>query len=105
MPGPLIVIGVTYTSVTFSWTAPNMSNGIITQYDVEFKKTHGLLYDRLLPFGIGLEATITGLSPNTTYQFRVAAVTAVGRGPYTDVLNQATTCKSLYQMIQYIAGL
>jgi len=97
-----MVVNVTNTSVTLSWTAPNMSNGIIIHYNIEYKETHESLYNQLLSFGTSLNATITWLSPNTTYQFRVAAVTVAGCGPYTDEINLTTTiCKLLYQMMQY----
>ena len=69
-----------------------MPNGIITSYQVQYRvafsnqsfvsqNTTSLIY------------MVTGLSPFTEYEFRVAAATRVGLGPYTSVVTIFTAGK------------
>ena len=72
-----------------------MPNGIITQYDLEYTEQGNILFNRIfLPFS-QLSYTITELTPGTTYELRVAAVTIVGRGPYAISITSTTLCKFL----------
>ena len=72
------MIDITYTTVTLSWMPPIMPNGILIRYDVEYREEGDEIFSRIIPFTSELSFTITELTPNTTYQFRVAAVTIVG---------------------------
>ena len=73
------------TQVPLTWSAP-VSNGgsAITDYVVEYSSTM-----TWTTFSDGTSAststTVTGLSNGTSYQFRVAAVNAVGTGPYSTI--------------------
>jgi len=91
VPKLLTVDNTTFTTITLSWMRPNPPNGIIIGYQLEYRISYDSQFTLLLPSNNELTRTVTGLSPNTEYQFRVAAVTAVGRGPYTDIVTQNTT--------------
>jgi len=89
-PRLLMALNAKYTTVTLSWIAPNPSNGIITGYQLEYGTNNDSSLVSL-PSNDELTHTVTGLSSNTEYQFRVAAITVVGRGPYSDIVTQNTT--------------
>ena len=97
----------TFTTVTLSWLAPNVSSGIVIEYQVEYRKSGNSSFSQLLTSKNNL--TLTGLSPNIEYQFRVATVTAVGCGTYTNFINYSTlggftmmiTCCN-YNVIMYM---
>ena len=75
---------------------PRMSNGAITGYQLEYRPTGDESYSsQALSL---LTGTVTGLSPSTEYQFRVAAVTVSGRGPYSDTVYCSTIGMSLNKL-------
>ena len=89
IPGPptgIAVSGATTTSLNVSWAAPMSDGGsAITDYKVEFRKfnestwsqfTHGV--------STATSITVTGLSVDTQYEFRVSAVNTIGTGPYRE---------------------
>ena len=90
-PTSLTVDDVNNTAVTLSWMPPNMPNGIITQYELQYRRSSDLINISFINSS-ALNATVTGLLPSTDYQFRVAASTVVGQGPYTEI-PQTTTGK------------
>ena len=92
-PRLLMVNDITYTTVTLSWMAPIMPNGILVRYDLEYREEGNELFSRLFPSASELSYTVTELIPSTTYHFRVAAVTIVGRGPYTRNITNNTLSK------------
>ena len=78
------------TSVTLSWAPPPTQdqNGIITGYTLQvFSSQLGLLRETNVSSN---GSTVDSLHPYTTYLFRVAAMTVVGRGPYSDYLTVTT---------------
>lgn len=78
----------TDTTVSLSWMMPDSSDGDIIHYRVEYRPK--------LPCSKrtkSLSNTVTGLLPNTKYEFRVAAVTAKGCGPYSDTVCLSTISK------------
>jgi len=85
-----MALNAKYTTVTLSWMAPNPANGFITGYQLEYRRNNDSSFASLRSNN-ELTHTVTGLPPNTEYQFRVAAITVVGRGPYTDIVTQNTT--------------
>ena len=92
VPRSLTSVDATDANVTLQWMDPDMPNGVITRYQVEYRAAF-----TNQPF-VSLNATsltymVTGLSPFTVYDFRVAAATRVGLGPYTDVVTIFTTGK------------
>ena len=56
-------------------------NGVITSYSVEFQEEGGAGIPGEV---MGQSFTASGLTPNTSYTFRVAGVNANGTGPFTE---------------------
>jgi len=81
-----MVNSVTDSTVTLSWMSPQ-SNESELQYVVEYRA--GNSFFNTSSFTCSTQ-TITGLTSNTTYEFRVAAVNQAGRGPYTNFTSQRT---------------
>ena len=84
--GSIIVDAVTGDSITFSWTAPatNPGDPAVSAYRIERAEGGGAFND-LNPHpmltGASTSHTDTGLSPGTTYRYRVSAInTGVGGG-------------------------
>ena len=82
-----MVIDSTDTSVTFSWMPPDPTNGIITQYQMQYRRNDDSS-DSFADNGVNIMATnltdltytVTGLMTATEYRFSVRAFTVVGRG-------------------------
>ena len=83
-PRQLMVVNVTISTVSLSWMEPNTTNGIITHYQVQYKKNDSDAFTSLKISKDNLTYTVTGLTSNTKYMFRVRAFTVVGNGPPTD---------------------
>ena len=78
------------TSVTLSWAPPptQFQNGVIMGYTLQvFNSQQGLLRETNTSSN---GSTVDSLNPDTTYLFKVAAMTVVGRGPYSDNVYVAT---------------
>ena len=56
-------------------------NGVITSYSVEFQEEGGANIPGEV---MGQSFTASGLTPNTSYTFRVAGVNTNGTGPFTE---------------------
>ena len=86
-PGSLMVVDVTNTTVTLSWMTPDPPNGIIDQYQVQYRRSDssdGYVSVNTSP--PTLTYTVTGLTTNTEYDFRVRARTGHGRGEFSDTV-------------------
>ena len=92
-PRSLMFNYITYTTITVSWMPPLMPNGLITRYDLEYKELNDTLFTRRFPAATRRSYTITDLTPNTEYVIRIAAVTVVGRGPFTTNMTNITLSK------------
>ena len=80
-----MIVGITDTTVALSWMTPDPPNGIITQYQVQYRRTgDGSFGNNQVT--TDLTYTVTGLMTNTQYDFRVRAFTVVGCGPPSDVV-------------------
>ena len=88
-----MVDSVTNNTVTLSWMTPNQTNGIIIQYQLQYRRCSGGSYTTLQPLNSAVTRTVTGLSFDTEYCFRVKAFTVVGASSYTAV-TRGRTCKS-----------
>ena len=100
-PRSLMVGEVTDTAVILSWMPPNPPNGIIRQYQIQYRTSGG-------NFGNNQETTdltytVNELMTGTTYYFRVRAFTVVGRGSNSDVVS-ALVGKLKYVLLLYITA-
>ena len=85
------MVTVTSTTVTLQWMPPEYSNGVITQYSIQFDGMN------INDFGSNVSdiliGTVEGLSPDTAYLLEIQAHTRVGPGPPVSLL--VKTCKLL----------
>ncbi|KAJ0050316.1 hypothetical protein NL108_016996 [Boleophthalmus pectinirostris] len=79
-PGSVTLVKATANSVSVQFSAPSVGVENICGYRVEFCEKGQEQWNQQLQAEAG-EATVTALSPNTEYSFRVKAVTQVGVGP------------------------
>ena len=101
VPRSLMFNFISFTTITVSWMPPLMPNGLITRYDLEFKELNDTLFTRRFPSANRRNYTIIDLTPNTIYVIRIAAVTVVGRGPFTTNMTNITLSKFLYEFHAY----
>lgn len=83
----------TSTSVSLSWTAPaDTGSSAITDYTIQFRLTSVSAWTIFTDaVSTSTSATVTGLTANSEYQFRVAAVNATaGIGGYSASLTHST---------------
>ena len=86
-PGSLMVVDVTNTTVTLSWMTPDPPNGIINQYQVQYRRSDssdGYVSVNTLP--PTLTYIVTGLTTNTEYDFMVRARTGHGHGVFSNIV-------------------
>ena len=77
------VPGASLGSIRVTWVAPADTGGLtIAAYFIQYRIRGSASYVTQLSQSQPTEATITGLRLGTTYQLRLATVTALGIGPY-----------------------
>lgn len=82
----------TEDSVPLSWTAPAAGDQPITDYIVQFRVTGAPSWDTFTDgTGNTTSTTVTALTASTGYDFRVAAMSSVGTGPWSDTVPVSTT--------------
>lgn len=83
------------SSISLAWTAPNPGTQPITDYIVQYRQAGASSWLTFVD-GVGTVAavTVTGLAPATDYEFRVAAISSVGTGPYSATATASTTAAS-----------
>ena len=84
-PNSVSVSEVTSSNITLQWgLVPCIEqNGNITGYIVCVTETGEMKIVENVSDDVG-QVTISGLVPSTTYSIKVAAVTSIGTGPYSD---------------------
>ena len=88
----MIVSITTNTKVSLSWMPPDTPNGIITQYQLQYRRSDNTTNITLLNVtNDTLTYTVTGLSSNTEYLFTVRAFTAVGHGNASNEVTDYTS--------------
>ena len=77
------VPGANLGSIRVTWVPPSDTGGApIAAYFIQYKIWGSSSYVTQSSQPQPTEATIAGLRPGTTYQIRLATVTAIGIGPY-----------------------
>ena len=76
---------VTDTTMTLSWMPSDPPNGIITSYQVQYKRSDRSSYSSIDTMNTNLTYTVTGLTTNNEYDFRVRADTVVGHSNNSNV--------------------
>jgi hypothetical protein len=86
VPGQPTVVGAAPgdEEVTLTWEAPADGGSTITGYVIEFTNTDDPEDAGVLEVGVALTFTVEGLTNGATYEFRIAAVNAAGRGAFSD---------------------
>lgn len=78
-PGQPDYTDVTSDSVTLKWDAPKRDGGSkITSYSIEKRQGHGRWFKANLTEVHDCQYTVTGLTTNERYEFRVIARNAIG---------------------------
>lgn len=83
----------TSSSFVVSWTAPvNNGGAAISDYGVQYSADAGSTWETFTATASSVESrTVTGLTANTTYIFRVTAKNSAGYGPYSSNSASVTT--------------
>ena len=88
---------VTSSSITVQWGAVDCihRNGDITGYSVQYGvQGSGSTQTDSVSGGATTEATISGLTPSTSYSIEVAAVSSAGTGEYSSSITAETDGES-----------
>ena len=81
--------------VALSWSAPSNGGSAITDYIVQYKlSSSGTWLTFSDGVGTATTATVTGLTNDSAYDFRVAAVNALGTGAYSATVNSTPVSAS-----------
>ena len=90
-PKTLVASEVTFNSVQLSWQSPDYDGGSsITDYKLEISgdgKSFAIVRDQV---STQTGYTVTGLTPNSQYSFRVTAINSVGSSQASDLLTVTT---------------
>jgi hypothetical protein len=91
-PRSLATSTTTRNSVRLTWSAPQTLNGgVVTDYKVQYRLSTSRTWLTFTdPVSATTGATVTGLTPNKTYQFQVSAKTAQGFSVYTATVSKLT---------------
>jgi titin len=83
--------GESKDSIDLDWDSPSNDGGSdITAYVVEYRKKDASTWSVFSSSVTSSKATVTRLSKDTTYEFRVAAVNSAGQGAYSSTLTHST---------------
>jgi len=87
----LSTTGHTSSTISLSWTTPTNGGSAITSYTLERSINNFVSVDQSfsIPFGTNTKVD-SGLSPNTSYQYRVKATNVIGDSPYSNILPVTT---------------
>jgi chitodextrinase len=96
---PAQVTGLTVTpssgQVALTWTAPSNGGSAITDYSIQYRVTGTTPWtDWSHTASTATNATITGGTNGTSYDFRVAAINAIGTGTYSTTQSATPTAST-----------
>ena len=92
-PGTLAITSKSHDEVRLEWSKPETDRHHIEGYVLHYLEisAHNDRWKELLTKGQNTNSPLTGLSPNTTYQFKVAADYGVCRGEMSGTSKKCTT--------------
>ena len=109
IPGDLFVNEINSTAITVTWDEPDVTNGIITMYEILYSSGNLTVLDddaTVVEINSTINNTykliIDGLDPFTVYTVAVRAFTRIGAGNLTDTFSIYTDPFSKYS--SYIAS-
>ena len=112
-PTHLFVNGINSTAIVVSWSEPDVTNGIITSYEILYSvgNVSSLDDDNVTSVSVDLttntpyQVNIGGLDPFTLYSVAVRAYTRIGAGNLTGVFSILTDpySKCVIKMYAYNA--
>lgn len=83
--------------VALSWTAPASIAPALTNYIIQYSSDSGSTWSNFArAASTATSATVTGLTNDTAYVFRVASVNPLGTGPYSAASNSVTPAADPY---------
>ena len=97
-PTSLVATAASTSQINLSWTAPSNNGGsAITGYKIERSMDTGSTWSTLVSNTGSTSTTYsnTGLSPNTTYTYRVSAINSIGTGSPSNVSTATTSTQIL----------
>jgi hypothetical protein len=107
-PTALAAGTIAATTVQLTWGAPSTGGGAITDYVIQYAAA-GTSFASPVTVSDGTSATtgvtVSGLSPSTAYDFRVAAVNAAGQGAYANLLAVSTASGMALVSLQNLVSL
>ena len=87
-----MIVNTTDSTVSLSWMPPDKPNGIITQYQLQYWRSDIIAkFTSLNITNANLTYTLTGLTSNTEYAFRIIAFTVVGYGTFSIEITDYTS--------------
>ena len=84
-PDPPTVSEETESSLTVTWTAPDNTGPVITNYHVQYRQGASGAFSNWHETGPSLSRTITDVSSGRIYRIQVQAQNDEGKGPWSDV--------------------
>ncbi len=84
-PDPPAVSEETESSLTVTWTAPENTGPVITNYHVQYRQGVSGAFTDWPESGPSLSRTITDVSSGRVYRIQVQAQNDEGKGPWSDV--------------------
>lgn len=90
--------------VSLSWTAPTYNNGAaISDYTIQYSSNSGSTWSTFShTASSSTSITVTGLTNNTAYIFRVSAVNSVGTGSYSSNSSSVTPVVPSFSPVAYV---
>ncbi len=100
-PQTLTSGAVTATSLQVNWQPPSLSdqNGVITGYVINITSLNTGVSQQLTSTTTSLQ--VSSLTPFTNYVCIVAAMTAIGVGPFSTVVTVQTLEGGIYIIVMY----
>lgn len=81
----LAATGSTATSISFSWSAPRVYSGTLTNYKIYYRPAGvGAIWSTTTISSATTNHTLNGLNPSSNYEVMVKAVTSTGESAHTD---------------------